>query len=248
MTVGGPMSDIVEEGLDIVRAAAERDLVLRLFGGIGIRVRTPAGHAALERSYGDLDFLAPKRSSARVSEFFLARGYSESRELNAIHGHYRLWFHDEAHDRHADVFIGKFEMCHEIPVGDRLALDTPTLPIADLLLTKLQIVELTDKDRRDLLRLLLDHDVAADGLDGAYVAQVCARDWGLWRTCTSNLDVLAAALPDYDLTAEQRATVAARLDRLADLIERRSKSVAWKARAVVGERVQWYELPEEPDR
>lgn len=246
--MGGPVSDIVEEGLDIVRAAAERDLVLRLFGGIGIRVRSPAEHAALERTYGDLDFLAPKRSSARVSAFFLERGYSESRELNATHGHYRLWFHDEAHERHADVFIGKFEMCHAIPVGDRLELDATTLPIADLMLTKLQIVELTDKDRRDLLRLLLDHEVDAGALDGAYVAQVCARDWGLWRTCTNNLGVLAASLPAYDLPEDARATAMARLDRLAELIERRSKSVAWKARAVVGERVQWYELPEEPDR
>src|SRR6185436_3869800 len=117
-----------------------------------------------------------------------------------------------------------------------------------LLLTKLQIVELTDKDRRDLLRLMLDHDVDAAGLDGPYVAQVCARDWGLWRTCTSNLDVLAESLAAYDLTAAERSAVVARLERLADLIERRSKSVAWKARAVVGERVQWYELPEEPDR
>jgi len=108
--------------------------------------------------------------------------------------------------------------------------------------------ELTDKDRRDLLRLLLDHDVDAGALDGAYVAQVCARDWGLWRTCTNNLGVLAASLPAYDLPDDARATVMARLDRLAELIERRSKSVAWKARAVVGERVQWYELPEEPDR
>jgi hypothetical protein len=242
------VSDIVEEGLDIVRAAAERDLVLRLFGGIGIRVRSPADHAALERPYGDLDFLAPKRSSARVAKFFLERGYSESRELNAMHGHYRLWFHDEAHERHADVFIGKFEMCHVIPVGDRLELDATTLPIADLLLTKLQIVELTDKDRRDLLRLLLDHDVGGEGIDGTYVAQVCARDWGLWRTCTNNLDVLAASLGEYDLPEAARATAVARLDRLAQMIERRSKSVAWKARAVVGERVQWYELPEEPDR
>jgi hypothetical protein len=248
MTVDGPVSDIVEEGLDIVRAAAERDLVLRLFGGIGIRVRSPADHAALERTYGDLDFLAPKRSSARVSKFFLERGYSESRELNATHGHYRLWFHDEAHERHADVFIGKFEMCHAIPVADRLGLDATTLPIADLLLTKLQIVELTDKDRRDLLRLLLDHDVEPDGLDGGYVAQVCARDWGLWRTCTSNLDVLAESLAAYELTAAERSAVVARLGRLAELIAGRPKSVAWKARAVVGERVQWYELPEEPDR
>jgi hypothetical protein len=242
------MTDIVDEGRDIVRAAAERDLVLRLFGGIGIRVRSAAGHGGLERSYNDLDFVAPKGSSRRVTTFFVERGYEENQELNLLHGHYRLWFHDEAHDRHADVFVGKFEMCHAIPVGDRLGLEPLTLPAADLLLTKLQIVELTDKDRRDLLRLLLDHEIGEGGIDGDYVARLCARDWGLWRTCTSNLGALAGGLPAYELDAAARSTLRARLERLADLIERRSKSVAWRARAVVGERVQWYELPEEPDR
>jgi hypothetical protein len=231
-----------------VRAAAEHDLILRLFGGVGIRVRTPAGRAALERSYNDLDFVAPKRSSIRVSEFFVGRGYTESRELNAIHGHYRLWFHDSEHDRHADVFIGKFEMCHPIPIAGRLDLEPVTLPIADLLLTKLQIVELTDKDRRDLLRLLLDHEVSEGRLDGRYVAQLCARDWGLWRTCTSNLKALTASLPGYDLTMADRESIADRLERLGALIAAEPKSMGWKARAVVGERVQWYELPEEPDR
>src|SRR5262245_53074478 len=242
------MTDIVEEGLDIVRAAAEQDLVLRLFGGIGIRVRSTAGHDVLERSYNDLDFVAPKRSSNRVTQFFLGRGYEENQELNLLHGHYRLWFHDEANDRHADVFVGKFEMCHEIPVADRLELESLTLPAADLLLTKLQIVELNDKDRRDLLRLLLDHEIGDGGIDGDYVARLCARDWGLWRTCSSNLGALRGALPGYDLAAPDRATLTVRVERLAELIERRPKSVAWRARAVVGERVQWYELPEEPDR
>jgi hypothetical protein len=242
------MTDIVEEGLDIVRAAAERDLVLRLFGGIGIRVLSVAGHGGLERSYNDLDFVAPKRSSNRVTAFFVERGYEENQELNLLHGHYRLWFHDVAHERHADVFVGKFEMCHAIPVADRLGLEPLTLPAADLLLTKLQIFELNDKDRRDVLRLLLDHEVGEDGLDGAYVARLCARDWGLWRTCTRNLGALADSLPDYELGTEERAALTARLERLAELIERQTKTVAWRARSVVGERVQWYELPEEPDR
>jgi hypothetical protein len=246
-----PMSDIVEEGLDVVRAAAAQALVLRLFGGVGIRVRSPAEHSALERWHNDLDFVAPKGSSNRVSAFFSARGYSENPELNALHGHYRLWFYDEAHLRHADVFVGKFEMCHAIPVAHRLELEPVTLPAADLLLTKLQIVELTDKDRCDLLRLLLDHDVGAGdprAIDGHYVARLCGRDWGLWRTCTTNLEHLAASVPTYGLPASEQATVGARLDLLGELISRQPKSVTWRARAIVGERMQWYELPEEPDR
>ena len=138
-------------------------------------------------------------------------------------------------------------MCHSIPVAGRLELDPVTLPIADLLLTKLQIVELNDKDRRDLLRLLLDHEVADDAV-GGHVARVCGRDWGLWRTCTRNLEALAGSLPEYDLDPGARSTIDARLAQLAEQIERGPRSVGWKARSVVGERMQWYELPEEPDR
>jgi hypothetical protein len=139
-------------------------------------------------------------------------------------------------------------MCHSLPLGDRLHLDAVTLPPADLLLTKLQIFELTDKDQRDLLSLLLDHEIGSldgDDVNGSYVARLCAEDWGLWRTSTRNLDRLATVLDQYPLSGGERIVIAGRLNKLQEHISVRPKSLRWKARAVVGERLPWYNLPEE---
>jgi hypothetical protein len=243
-----PLADIIAEGLALVRAAEERGLTLRLFGGVAIRVRSSRQYAPLTRTYNDIDLFAPRRSSTQVAKLFEARGYDQDRQFNAMHGHFRLIYNDTTHNRQVDVFVGRFEMCHTLPLGDRLHLHPLTLSPADLMLTKLQIVELNDKDQRDLLALVLDHEIGdsdTDKLSGSCVAAECAADWGLWRTVTGNLDRLAGAAGSYGLAAEEQALIIRRLQTLQDLISAQRKSRRWKTRALVGERAQWYELPEE---
>jgi hypothetical protein len=245
-----PHEDIVEEAIDLVQTAESAGLTLRLFGGVAIRVRSPHQCAALARPYKDIDLFAPRRTSRKVSGLFERRGYAQDAQFNAMHGHYRLIFNDLEHARQVDVFVGKFEMCHALPLADRLNLDRYTLPPADLLLTKLQIVELTDKDHRDLLTLFLDHEIGErdeDQMSAAYVASLCAGDWGLWRTVTRNLERLDAARSQYALSEQAQELIALRLRALQEQIARQRKSARWKTRAVVGDRVQWYELPEEVD-
>jgi hypothetical protein len=139
-------------------------------------------------------------------------------------------------------------MCHKVPVGERLVLEPETLPLAELLLTKLQIVELNDKDVRDVLALLLGHEVGEeDGelVNAGRVAALCASDWGLWRTITANLEALDADAVSYALSLEEQAVVSRRIRALLERIEAEPKSRAWRLRARIGERVRWYELPEE---
>jgi hypothetical protein len=131
----------------------------------------------------------------------------------------------------------------------RLALDDLTLPLAELVLTKLQIVELNEKDQLDLFSLFLNYEVGSsdeEEINGRYIAEVCAEDWGLWRTCTGNLDRLSAAVDLDGLSSGDRATVRRRLATVAQFMGERHKSLKWRARSAIGERVQWYELPEEP--
>jgi hypothetical protein len=243
-----PLSDIVQEALGLVEAGNLQGLTLRLIGGVAIRLRTTGDHPTIARSYKDIDLVAARNASSRVSRLFVNRGYTQDEQFNAMHGHFRLIYFDPQNGRQVDVFVGKFEMCHSLPMMDRLNLHPLTLPPADLLLTKLQIFELNDKDQRDLLVLLLDQEIAdqdSDGINAGYIAQLCAGDWGLWRTCTRNLDRLGAVVGHYDLSADEKAVITRRLGLLKDRIAAQSKSVRWKARALVGDRVQWYELPEE---
>lgn len=243
-----PRPDIVEEGLALVEAAEGRHLTLRLFGGVAIRARASGVHSALAREYKDIDLFSPPGKSREVESLFADRAYSQDAQFNAVHGHYRLIYNDVENGRQVDVFVGKFEMCHELPLAKRLDVHPLTLPPADLLLTKLQIVELTDKDQRDLLSLFLDHDVTAaddEAISAAWVARLCAGNWGLWRTVTGNLDRLSGAATSYSLTTEERALITRRISDLAKAVEDEPKSRRWKLRARVGEKAAWYQLPEE---
>jgi hypothetical protein len=243
-----PRPDIVEEAYALIEAAEQRGLTLGVFGGVASGARAAGAHAALKRDYKDIDLFAPPGTSRAVEGLFADRAYLQDAQFNAVHGHYRLIYNDADHGRQVDVFVGKFEMCHALPLAKRLDVHPLTLPPADLLLTKLQIVELTDKDQRDLLTLLLNHAVAAgddEQINGAYVARLCAVNWGLWRTVTGNLDRLASAAAGYAVTEEDRALIGGRIADLLEAIESESKSARWKIRARVGEKAPWYQLPEE---
>jgi hypothetical protein len=247
--VNEPHADVVEEGRRLVALAQEENLPLRLLGGVAVRLRGPGtGHSAFARPYADLDFAAGKGSSGRTASFFEAAGYLPHVAFNALQGTERLLFFDDANRRQVDVFVGAFSMSHKIPLAERLELEPVSVPLAELLLTKLQIAELNEKDVRDALALLHEHPVGdedGDTVNAARVAVLCAADWGLWRTITGNLEATLARLDAYALSADEKSVVSERAQALLDRIEAEPKSRAWRLRARIGERKRWYELPEE---
>jgi hypothetical protein len=220
---------------------------LRLLGGVAIKLRAPRELSPVfVRSYGDLDFVTAKRSARRAAELLRSEGYSPHVAFNALHGQERMLFFDEDHDRQVDVFIGAFAMCHRIPLDDRLETDPVSIPLAELLLTKLQIAELNEKDVRDTLALIHDHPVGdEDGetINAGRVAALCAANWGLWRTITANLAACRQMASGYDVP--EPGLLGERLEALLDRIEREPKTRSWKLRAKIGDRKRWYQLPEE---
>jgi hypothetical protein len=240
-------ADVVAEGQRLLDKAASAGVPLRLLGGVAIRLRAPGElSAAFRRSYADLDFVTTKKGSRRAEELLRQEGYVPHVAYNSLHGGERLLFFDDDHERQVDVFVGAFSMCHKIPLNDRIEVDQTSIPLAELLLTKLQIAELNEKDVRDALALLEGHPVGdTDGetINAGRIAALCAADWGLWRTITGNLDTCCALAPGYDLP--NRAEVEARLQELLRRIEAEPKTRSWRLRAKIGERKRWYELPEE---
>src|SRR5215218_1843726 len=232
-------SDMAEEALRVAEEADRENLVLRLLGGVAVKLRSNAGlNPAFEREYADLDWIVPRGTSREAQRFFEGLGYSPQVRFNAIYGRERLLFFDEQHDRQVDVLVGVFRMCHEIPFGKRLALEPVTVPLAELLLTKLQIIELNEKDVRDALALLHDHPVEeedGDAINGAQIAKLCASDWGLWRTFTANLSDLEEHIDRYDLPEESQRRIAERVQRLQERIEEEPKSFGWRMRAKIGD-------------
>jgi len=177
-------------------------------------------------------------------------GYEADRVFNTTNGHRRLLYYDPPHGRQVDVFVGAFEMCHTIPITQRIQLHPSAIPLAELLLTKMQIVQLNEKDQFDILTMLYHHDVtesddSGDMVNAARVAELCAADWGLWRTVTMNIERARGAVQRFELAPHDEEIVVSRLDDLRRRIDSEPKSTKWKLRARVGERVKWYEEPEE---
>jgi hypothetical protein len=241
--------DVVEEAGRLLESAEARGLPLRVLGGVAIRMRAPDGlPPALQRDYADADFITAKDASSRAQQFFRDEGYEPQVAFNALHGRERLLFFDNGNDRQVDVFVGAFEMSHKVPVADRMELEPRTLPLAELLVTKLQIAELNEKDLRDALALFQGHAVDesdGDSINAAHVAKLCSTDWGLWRTLTGNLATCREHLDRYDLPDADKARIAAGIDALVERLEREPKSRGWKLRAKIGERKRWYTTPEE---
>jgi hypothetical protein len=237
----------------IVELAAGQGVVLRLLGGLAVRLHSPsATHRSLVRSYADFDFVMADRRGDRIAAAVAELGYMPNQTFNLLNGDRRLLFYDESGERQIDIFVNTFHMCHSIPiVAERLALEPVTLPLAELLLTKMQIVQLNEKDVRDLCALVLDHSFG-EGDDETfnlpYIAGLCARDWGLWKTITTNAQKVRDFADAYDLDGAQKLTITERLDVLRSTLDETPKSLKWKARDRIGERVQWYDLPEEVQR
>jgi hypothetical protein len=242
-------SGVLEESLRIADEAKQRGLSLRLLGGVAIRLRAKDELLPVfKREYNDSDWITPKGTSADVQQLFEALGYSPHVRFNAIHGRERLLFSDEEHGRQVDIFVGDFRMSHKIPFGKRLDMEPVTVPLAELLLTKLQIAELNEKDVLDALVLMHDHpmgDDDGDSINDSRIARLCAADWGLWRTFTVNLRAAGERMERYDLSDESKRRIGSRILELQERIEHEPKSLAWKIRSKIGERKRWYELPEE---
>ena len=239
-------ADVVAEGVRVLSAAREQNLPLRLLGGVAVRLRAQNGlPPALERTYGDLDFVTAKRGSGPAQKLFRELGYEPHVSFNALNSKERLLFFDTEHDRQVDVFVGAFRMCHEVPLEGRLELDETSIPLAELLLTKLQVIELNEKDIRDAVAVLHDRELGdedGDTVNAGRIARLCCEDWGLWRTITRNLEACRQHAGDY---GEELAGVAGRFRELEERIEAEPKSRAWRLRAKIGERKRWYDLPEE---
>jgi len=239
-------AELLAAAEDIIAAAAAAGATVRLLGGIAVyRLAPSARTEPLARPYHDYDVVVPSRHRAATARVFRAAGYSEDPQFNALHGAQRMIF---AAPRGfvVDVLVGAFQMCHRLDLGRDLPATGLTIDTADLLLTKLQIVRIEEKDLLDAVALLLDlpPDGTPAGIGVSRFMAPLAGDWGFYHTVERNLPKVAECARAR-LGAGQAQAVAAGIDRLRQAMEAAPKSVRWKMRARVGEKVTWYEMPEE---
>lgn len=240
--------DPVAEGERLLQEAAAAEVELKLTGGVAIAkiCRSARENPLLRREYSDIDFIGRSGSAGQIERFFDGIGYRADTDFNSLHGEHRLFFADPDRAREADVFLDEVRACHVLDLRERLGIWPETVPPADLLLSKLQVVDTNEKDFQDIFAIVLDHDVTEDesGVGLARIVELCSKDWGWWRTVTMVIE-RSIAVGEEKLPAADSATVVARLGRIREAIDDAPKSRRWKLRARIGDRVLWHEDPEE---
>jgi len=241
----------IDEAVGVCAAAAVAGITVRLAGGLAIQYLTPE-FPPRGGDRQDLDLAIRSSDRRPLTEFLAGNGYAGDKTFNALYGHKQLYFQSAETGRSLDVLVDRLHMCHTVEFKDRLRRMPVTLDLADLLLTKLQIVELNEKDAQDVLYLCSAYLVADGDEPGTIgmgrIRPVVGNDWGWWRTVTMNLDRITA-LASGDgrrlVPAGGKHDAVGQLGALREAVETAPKSLRWKARAKVGDRVRWYEMPEE---
>ena len=236
----------------IIKASDEAGILLRVIGSLAFQMHcSEYGYIqeAMGRAYTDIDFAAYRKQTKEIKELMDSLGYIENREVFIMSEGERSIFDKPDTGLHVDVFYEKLDFCHVIRWEGRLEVDSPTIPLAEMLLEKMQIVQINEKDVIDTIMLLLEHplgDIDKETINIKYIAELCSSDWGLWRTTTMNLDKVRQLAHGYkQLTGEQKAHVEAQVLSALERIEAEPKSLAWRLRARVGDRVKWYKEVDE---
>jgi hypothetical protein len=253
VTSQSPFIDrLIEEGQDLVEEAERRGISVRLMGGVGIRLLLGERFDhAFQRPYRDLDILVGRRQRREVESLLADRGWEPATAFNALSGARRLLFEDPLSEAQIDVFVETFEMCHTLPLADGLTRPGPSLPATDLLMSKLQIVQLNAKDQSDCYALLKGcpvDDGDHQALEPQRMAKLTASDWGVQHTFELNFRRLLDGLDQIALTPADTAVITSAIGDLSRAVDEAPKSRGWKMRSRVGERRRWYEEPEEVDR
>lgn len=251
--VGTPADPLVE-GRALAEGASVAGIPLRLIGGLAVRVLCPDFPPRLRRDQ-DIDFACLGKERKAVTAYLEAQGCVPDKRFNNLNGDRQMYF-NAVSGRPIDVMVDRLTMCHTLDFRPNFARLPLTLDVVDLLLTKLQIFQLNEKDARDIFHLLSGFPVSGDSpgegrveIDRERFCKLLAADWGWWRTVTGNLAKLPALASDHPdlLPPGPRHDPLHNAQRLIDLADATPKSLQWKLRSKVGEKVRWYELPEEVD-
>jgi hypothetical protein len=245
--------DIVKEMYRLIDAANAKNIQVRAIGGLAVEAHNIKNHPLFKREFGDLDFVIAKKQRKEFEAFMPSVDYSPHKQFNLLNGDQRQIYYHNGNDMKIDIFVGDFEMCHKIPLENRLTFDSVTIPLAELFLSKAQIVELNRKDMMDITSLLFNNETGNsdnDMINLQILAKLCGQDWGLYKTTSINLEHVEKLMEDKDvnLTQDERDLVLSRVQEIKKIFEDMPKPLPWQIRDRVGTRVKWYMEVEEVRR
>lgn len=238
----------LKEARQILLKAKEKGVILRLVGGLAIQAHCTKV-AFCERSHVDIDFAGLSKQSAKIAGVIQDFGYVENTGMTMAMGGKQMLFEKTRSKDHIDVFLDNLDFEHVIKLKDRLEIEDSTLSVSDLLLSKLSISRLNEKDIRDIITILKDLPFGNQDLPGVvnadYIARLCSRDWGLHHDVLDSIAKCLDALGSYELNSVDNEHVLQALSALRTSLVGSKKTTLWKMRALVGERILWRRNVEE---
>lgn len=248
-------TDFVNDSMRIIEEGQRQGIIFRLMGACAIRIHCPKHgylYDDMKRSLTDIDLVTYGKFNSKLEDFFTGLGLIPNENIIRYYGHKRHIYYDEKKRRTIDIFIDKLEMCHTVNFVGRLELDYPTIALTDILLQKMQIVEINEKDIKDTIIMLLEHDVGdtdKESINMKYLANLLSQDWGFFHTVNINLAKVKDTLPKYEaLKKEDQENVLTKVSRMQSVLEKEPKSSGWKMRAKIGTRKKWYTEVDEVTR
>jgi hypothetical protein len=244
-------SAFIDEGTELAKKAQEDGIMLRIMGGLAVFLHSQESRQLWEsldrlgqKVFTDIDFASYGRFRNNVFGFFKKCGYSTDQRILAYHGMKRQIYFGQKIPM-IDVFFDELDMNHVISFKGRLEADYPTIPLAELLLEKLQIVRINEKDVKDVIVLLRGHKIADEDVDSIshkHISKILSNDWGFYHTVTENLRKIEGSLRNFSVLNEvDISDINGKIAKLVQAIEERPKSMKWKMRARAGTKKMWYQ-------
>lgn len=239
---------LLEEAKLIVNDLGGKNIPIRIIGALAFYHQCPDHRGLYDRMARvptDIDFVAYSRNRGDITKYLEAKSYGGLQRLNVLYGMRRQIFKHKESDLCIDIFYDTLDMCHKVEFRNRLEFDPLTVSLTDLVLEKMQIVQINEKDIKDCILLFLEHDLTDNDeslINASYIANVLSKDWGFYYTVTTNLNKVKDFLSHYDwIPADGENKVIERVNRLLAAIESAPKSSRWKMRQKIGTKKQWYQ-------
>jgi hypothetical protein len=243
--------EFLELAENLVDMGSEQGVTLRLLGSLAvihhIQDRDKLLNLIDRVPTRDIDFMGYSEEQTKADRMFTKLGYEidPSVAYSLEYGIQRLIYHHREQEIMAEIFLDQLRMSHTLDFRGRLELDHPTISLIDLLLSKLQIQEITEKDIKDIIVLLSEHDLGSDSresVDLSHLLSVTSDDWGFYYTAKTNLDIVKLWLGKVDVIENSMSQdIETKLNEIKKSMEEAPKSLRWNLRSIIGTRMKWYE-------
>jgi len=244
---GTNAQEFISEAKKIIAKAEEHGVFLRLIGALAFNLHCPEYnyiHEKWGRVFTDTDFVSRSEYGPVILRLYRELGYRDDEMITTLYGASRMVFDHPESGFHSDIFFDKLDFCHPLPLRERLKVDDLTIPLAELFLEKMQIVQINEKDLIDTMMLIREHavgDADAETINGQVIGRFLSADWGFWRTVTGNMEKAELLSGQIDIfTAADKADIRQKLTAIRRYIEQTPKTLAWKMRSKIGDKLKWY--------